>query len=97
MGETSEEAARRRVRMFCAELGIPSRRIEILPNVRSVFTQLLCGGSYTFAPVTGITAGLHNIPVPGISARLVFVTPQARVSPWVSLLESFIRQRRLSA
>ena len=96
MGEPSDEATRRRVQMFCAELGIPARQIEILPNVRSTFTQLLCGGCYTVAPVSGDTAGLHTVPIPGASARLVFVTPQARVSPWVSLLESFIRQRRNS-
>lgn len=95
MGEPDDEATRRRVRMFCAELGIPARRIEILPNVRSVFTQLLCGGSFTLAPVAGDMPGLNAVPVPGISARLVFVTPQALVSPWVSLLESFIRQRRI--
>ena len=97
MGEPDVETARRRARMFCAELGIAARRFEILPNVRSTFTQLLCGGCYTVAPVSGVTAGLHAVPVPGASARLVFVTPQARVSPWVSLLESFIRQRRTSA
>ena len=94
MGEGSEEATRRRVRLFCAELGISSRRIEILPNVRSTFTQLLCGGCYTIAPVSGVTHGLNTVRIPGLSARLVFVTSQARVSPWVSLLESFIRQRR---
>ena len=94
MGESSEEAARRRVRMFCAELGIAPKQLEILPNVRSTFSQLLCGGCYTIAPIGRRLEGLHAIPLPGPGARLVFVTPQGRVSPWVSLFESFIRQRR---
>ena len=97
MGEPVEEAARRRLQMFFAELGIPARRIEILPNVRSAFTQLLCGRCYTIAPVSGAMDGLHAVPIPGAAARLVFVTSHARVSPWVSLLENFIRQRRNGA
>lgn len=94
MGEKSEEAAMRRVRMFCAEIGVLPRRIEILPNVRSTFSQLLCGGCYTIAPMSGTIHGLNAIPLPNLKARFVFVTSQGRVSPWVSLLESFIRQRR---
>lgn len=97
MGEGSEEAALRRVRMFCAEIGITPRRIVLLPNARSTFTQLLCGGCYTIAPISGTTHGLNAIPLPGLSARFVFVTPQGKMSPWVSLLESFIRQRRSGA
>lgn len=94
MGEGSEEATMRRARMFCAEIGITPRRIAVLPNVRSTFTQLLCGGCYTIAPISGTTHGLNAIPLPELQTRFVFVTPQGRVSPWVSLWESFIRQRR---
>jgi len=94
MGEGSEEGTRRRVQMFCAELGVTPRQLVIMPNVRSTFTQLLCGGCYTIAPVSGTTQRLHAVPLPGLTARLVFVTPQGKMSPWVSLLESFIRQRR---
>ena len=94
MGEESEDATRQRVRMFCAEIGISPRQVQILPNVRSTFTQLLCGGNYTIAPVSGTMEGLSALPLPGLAAQLVFVTPQGRVSPWVSLFESYIRQRR---
>lgn len=97
MGEGSEEAARRRVQMFCAELGLAPKQVEILPNVHSTFTQLLCGGCYTVAPIERTEWGLRSIPLPGPGARLVFVTPQGRISPWVSLFESFIRQRRRAA
>lgn len=96
MGETSEAEARRRVKMFCAELGLSSKQVEILPSVRSTFTQLLCGGCYTVAPVERAEEwGLRFLPLPGAGARLVFVTPQGHISPWVSLFESFIRQRRV--
>lgn len=94
MGEGDEESTYRRVQMFCAEIGVTPRRIELMPNVRSTFTHLLCGGCYTIAPVNGATVGLHAIPLPGQGAKLVFVTPQGRMSPWMSLFESFIRARR---
>lgn len=94
MGDGTEEAERRRIRLFCAEIGISPKQVQFLPNVRSTFTQLLCGGCYTIAPVGGPLNGLHSLPLPGVSARLAFVTPQGRISPWVSLLESFLRQRR---
>lgn len=97
MGEGSEEATRRRVQMFCAEVGVSPKQVEILPNVRSTFTQLMCGGCYTIAPVSGKMEGLHAVPLPGPGARLVFVTPQGRMSPWVPLFESYIRQRRREA
>ena len=96
MGEGSEAEARRRVKMFCAELGLAPKQVEILPSVRSTFSQLLCGGCYTIAPVERREWGLRFLPLPGAGARLVFVTPQGRISPWVSLFESFIRQRRLA-
>ena len=67
---------------------------EAPPVVRSTFTQLMCGGCYTIAPVSGTMQGLHAVPLPGLGARLVFVTPQGRMSPWVPLFESYIRQRR---
>ncbi len=94
MGNESGDAALRRIRMFCAELGIAPRQVTILPNMRSTFTQLLCGGCYTIAPVSGTMDGLHAVPLSDSAAKLVFVTPQGRMSPWVSLFESFIRQRR---
>lgn len=97
MGEDSEEAARRRVHMFCAELGFIPRLLEILPNVRSTFTELLCGNCYTVAPVSGVIRGLHALPLPGQTMELVFVTGQNRVSPWASLFESFVRQRKGAA
>ena len=95
MGDGAEEAERRRIHMFCAEIGIAPKQVQLLPNVRSTFTQLLCGGCYTIAPVSGALNGLHALPLPGVSARLVFVTPQGRVTPWVSLFESMVRQRRI--
>ena len=94
IGDGSADAERRRIHMFCAEIGIAPKQVQLLPNVRSTFTQLLCGGCYTIAPVSDTMNGLHTIPLPGLSARLVFVAPQARVSPWVSLFESTVRQRR---
>lgn len=94
MDERTEEAERRRIHMFCAEIGIAPKQVQLLPNVPSTFTQLLCGGCYTIAPVSTPLNGLHAIPLSEVSARLVFVTPQGRISPWVSLLESFLRQRR---
>lgn len=95
MGEQDEESVRRRVRMFCAEIGISPNQLEILPNARSTFTQLLCGGCYTIAPGGEVMTGLRTIPLEGCRMRLVFVTPQGRVNgPWVSLFESFVRQRR---
>ncbi len=97
MGESSEEATRRRIRMFCAEIGLTPKNLELVPNVRSSFTQLLCGNCFTMAPAAGILARLHRLPLPGRELRLVFVTPQGRVSPWVSLFESYVRQRRKEA
>ena len=97
MGEGSKEAALRRVQMFCAEIDVTPRRVEIMPNVRSTFSQLLCGGCYTIAPVSGGLHGLKAVPLPGAGTKLVFVTPQGRVSPWASLFESYIRQRRNDA
>ena len=94
MGETSEEAIRRRIHMFCAEAGIAPKQIDILPNVRSVYTQLLCGNCYTIGPDAGVTAALHKQEIAGPGLRLVFVTPQGQISPWVPLFESFVRQRR---
>ena len=97
MGIESDEATRRRIQIFCAEIGIAPRQVTILPNIRSTFTQLLCGGCYTIAPVNGPMEGLHAVPMPDSAAKLVFVTPQGRISPWVSLFESFIRERRRGA
>lgn len=94
MGEGSEEGTLRRVRMFCADIGILPGRVRIMPNVRSTFSQLLCGRCFTIAPLSGAIHGLYAIPLPALSAKLVFVTTQGRMSPWVGLLESFIRQRR---
>ncbi len=93
MGEGSDEAALRRVQMFCAELGVSPRQVKLMPNVRSTFTQLLCGGCYTIAPVSGALEGLRAAPLPGPGVRLVFVMSPGRVSPWVSLFESFVRRR----
>lgn len=97
MGEPDEESTRRRVGMFCAELGISPKQVEVVPNVRSAYTQLLCGGCYTIAPMSASAEGLHFLPLPERSLRLVFVTRQGRVSPWVSLFESYVRQRRNEA
>lgn len=94
MGEGDEEATRRRVRMFCAEIGLAPKQLEIMPNVRSTFSQLLCGGCYTIAPAGHVIEGLKAFPLPGREVRLVFVMPQGRVSPWLSVFESFVRQRR---
>lgn len=96
MGEQNEDSVRRRIHMFCAELGIVPKVLEILPNVRSTFSELLCGNSYTIAPAPHNHQGLHPLPLPGQNIRLVFVTSQAYVSPWVSLFESYVRQRRHS-
>ncbi len=96
MGEPDEESVRRRVGMFCAELGISPKQMEVVPNVRSTYTQLLCGGCYTIAPMSAAAEGLRWLPLPEHKLRLVFVTKQGRVSPWVSLFESYVRQRRSS-
>ena len=97
MNEENEDAIRRRITMFCAEAGFAPRQIDVMPNIRSAFSQLLCGGCYTIAPASQATAGLRRRELPGPGLRLVFVTPQGRVSPWVSLFESFIRQQRSGA
>lgn len=95
MGEESEEAVRRRIHMFCAELGFVPRVLDVMPNARSAYSQLLCGGCFTIAPgPRGVLRGLRKLPLPGQTVRLVFVTPQGRVSPWVSLFESWVWQRR---
>lgn len=94
MGDRTEEAEQRRIQMFCAEIGIAPKQVQLMPNAPSTFTQLMCGGCYTIAPLSSPLNGLHALPLPDVSARLVFVTPQGRISPWVSLLESFLRQRR---
>ena len=96
MGEESEEAARRRARMFCAELGFAPVVLEIMPNVRSTFTELLCGGCFTIAP-DAEADGLCSVPLTGQYMRLVFVTAQNNVSPWVSLFESYAQQREQEA
>ena len=80
--------------MFCAELGVTPKRLDILPNVRSTFAEILCGGCCTIAPRSAAVEGLCLTKLPVKGMRLVFVTPQGRVSPWVSLFESYIRQRR---
>ena len=94
MGEPDEDIARRRVNMFCAALGIAPKKLDILPNVRSTFSELLCGDCYTIAPETEILRGMYRLRLPGPGMRLVFITPQGKVSPWVSLFESYARQRR---
>ena len=93
MGDRDEEAARRRIGMFCAGLGITPKRLDVLPNIRSTFTELLCGSCYTVAPGSAVPPGLRKVPLPGQFMRLTFVTQQGRVSPWASLFESFMRQR----
>lgn len=94
MGERNEDAIRRRIQMFCADLGIMPKMLEILPDVRSTFSELLCGNCFTIAPASHSMRGLKHVPLPGQKLRLVFVTPQASSSLWVSLFESYIRQRR---
>ncbi len=94
MGAESEDAARRRASIFCMELGITPMVLEILPNVRSTFTELLCGGCFTIAPASGTMQGLCTVPLPGHRSNLVFVMGQHNVSPWVSLFESYARQRK---
>ncbi len=61
----------------------------------SCFLSVARTGSYTIGPASSITQGLHKWQRPGPGLRLVFVTAQGRVSPWVSLFESYVRQRRL--
>ena len=97
MGKENDEATRRRVQMFCAEIGIAPRHVVILPNARSTFSQLMCGGCYTIAPISGTMEGLNAVPLPGTMAKLVFVTAQGHMNPWIALFESFIRQRRRGA
>lgn len=94
LGEPDEESIRRRVRMFCAELGVVPKQIEVMPNARSAFSQLLCGNCYTIAPLVPGLDRLRAVRLEGQQMRLVFVVPQRRVSPWVSLFESYVRQRR---
>lgn len=94
LGEESTAEARRRVNMFCAEIGIAPKILDIVPNSRSSFSQLLCGSCYTIAPATMAYPGLHMLPLPSPSLRLTFAIPQGRLSPWVSLFESFVRQKR---
>lgn len=97
MGDKDVEATRRRIGMFCAELGVTPKHLEILPNVRSMYAELLCGGCYTIAPAADALAGMTMIPLPVSGMRLVFVTRQGGISPWASLFESYIRQRRRGA
>lgn len=97
MGETSEEDILRRIHMFCAEAGIAPKQVEVMPNVRSAYSQLLCGNCYTIGPDADIVRDLPKWELPGAGLRLVFVTAQGRVGPWVSLFESYVRQRRAGA
>lgn len=94
MGEANEDAVRRRIHRFGADMGLVPRRLDILPDVRSILTELLCGGCFTIAPEPFGWECLSCLPIPGQELPLVFVTAQAQVGPWVSLLDSFIRQRR---
>ena len=94
MGEKSEEDILRRIHMFCAEAGITPKQIEVMPNVRSAYSQLLCGNCYPIGPDTDIVRELPKRQLPGPGLQLVFVTSQGRVGPWVSLFESYVRQRR---
>lgn len=96
MGEANDDAIRRRIHMFCAELGIVPKVLDILPDARSTFSELLCGNCFTIAPAYRPVQGLKSIPLPTHKLRLVFVTPQKAVSPWVSLFESYVRRRRES-
>ena len=97
MGEKSEEDILRRIHMFCAEAGIAPKQIEVMPNVRSAYSQLLCGNCYTIGPDADIVRDLPKRELPGPGIQLVFVTAQGRVGPWTSLFESFVRQRRSGA
>lgn len=93
MGETNDDAIRRRIHMFCAEIGIVPKMLDILPDARSTFSELLCGNCFTIAPAYRPMQGLHSIPL-SHKLRLVFVTPQTAASPWVSLFEGYVRHRR---
>ena len=97
MGEKTEDAIRRRIHMFCAEVGIVPKMLEILPDIRSTFSELLCGNCFTIAPASRPLPGLKAVPLHEQRLRLVFVTPQSGVSPWVSLFESYVRQRRATS
>ena len=94
VGVESEASTRRWVSSFCADLGIAPKMLEILPNVRSTYSQLLCGSCFTISPASGPFPGLSLLPLPAPQLRLVFVTPQGHLSPWVSLFESYILQCR---
>lgn len=96
MGESNDDAIRRRIQMFCAEIGIVPKMLDILPDVRSTFSELLCGNCFTIAPMTRPLPGLKAVPLFLHKLRLVFVTPQTAASPWAALFESFVRQRRAS-
>ncbi len=96
MGESNDDAIRRRIQMFCAEIGIVPKMLDILPDVRSTFSELLCGNCFTIAPMARPLPGLKAVPLFLHKLRLVFVTPQTAASPWSALFESFVRQRRAS-
>ena len=97
MGEENEDAIHRRITMFCAEAGIAPKQIEVLPNIRSVYSQLLCGNCYTIGPASQVTARMYRRELPGPGLRLVFVTHHGRITPWASLFESYVRQQRSGA
>ncbi|MCD7749706.1 MAG: LysR family transcriptional regulator [Oscillospiraceae bacterium] len=90
LGDHSQEDAVVSVKELCACLGYTPASIEVMPNVESVFAQLLCGGCTIGLP-SRYNVGLCSVPLPGMSVGLCFVSAPTHDDPWVLLFEAFVR------
>ncbi len=97
-GEEPEDDVRKRVDYLCTDLGIYPEHLEIMPNVLSTYSELLCGPCFTISPRSSYAerrGDLRFYPL-ALSTPLVFVQSHRNSTPWAPLFETFIRGRRES-
>ncbi|MCD8087715.1 MAG: LysR family transcriptional regulator [Oscillospiraceae bacterium] len=95
VGDGTQDQVSNRARFLCASFNVYPEHLEVMANVPSVMSELLCGPCYTIAPRTTAAlrrGGLCFYPL-DIVAPLVFVQPHASASPWTHLFRSFVSQR----
>lgn len=96
LGSEAGGDVRKHIDYLCAELEIYPEHLEIMPNVPSTYSELLCGPCYTISPRTSYAqrrGDLRFHPLP-VSIPLVFVRSHGNAIAWVPLFETFIRHWR---
>lgn len=95
-GSPDDTDVRKFIDYLCADLGVYPEHLEIMPNVPSTYSELLCGPCYTICPQTSHAlrrGDLHFYPL-GTSVPLVFVRAHKNAIAWTPLFETFLRHRR---